>query len=87
MTSPQVERYLRAKLEHPHDIVFVQGGAFVQTFFDDAVECGKRLSLAVRDLAAADEAERIPACGVPVAALEHYQKLLGSGGRTIRVEE
>ncbi len=87
MTSPQVERYLRAKLDHPHDIVFVTSGAFLQTFFDDALECGKRLGLAVRDLAAADEPERIPACAVPVAALGKYRTLLGSGGRTMRVEE
>jgi hypothetical protein len=87
MTSPQVERYLRAKLGHAQDIVFVKSGVFLQTFFDDAVECGKRLGLAVRDLAAADEPERIPACGVPVTALEKYRTLLGSGGRTMRVEE
>jgi hypothetical protein len=55
MTSPPVERYLRAKLEHPQDIVFVKSGVFLQTFFDDAVECGKRLGLAVRNLGAADE--------------------------------
>lgn len=41
----------------------------------------------MRDLAAADEPERIPACGVPVTALEKYRTLLGSGGRTMRVEE
>ena len=87
MTSPQVERYLRAKLDHPHDIVFVKSGAFLQTFFDDAVECGKRLSLAVRNLGAADETERIPVCAGPVVALEKYRTLLGSGGRTMRVEE
>ena len=86
MTSPQVERYLRAKLEHPQDIVFVKSGVFLQTFFDDAVECGKRLGLAVRNLAAADEPERIPACGVPVTALEKYRTLLGSVGRPMRVE-
>ncbi len=37
MTSPQVERYLRAKLEHPQEIVFVRSGVFLQTFFEDAV--------------------------------------------------
>ena len=87
MTSPQVERYLRAKLDHPHDIVFVKSGAFLQTFFDDAVECGKRLSLAVRNLAVDNEPERIPVCAGPVVALEKYRTLLGSGGRTMRVEE
>ena len=87
MTSPQVERYLRAKLDHPHDIVFVKSGVFLQTFFDDAVECGKRLGLAVRNLAAGDEPEQIPVCAGPVAALEKYRTLLDSGGRTMRVEE
>ena len=86
MTSPQVERYLRAKLGHPQDIVFVKSGVFLQTFFDDAVECGKRLGLAVRNLAGDDEPEQIPACGVPVAALEKYRTLLGSAGCTMRVE-
>lgn len=87
MTSPQVERYLRAKLEHPKEIVFVKSGAFLQSFFDDAVECGERLKLAVRNLAAEDEPERIPVCGVPVAALEKYRTLLGSSGRAMRIEE
>ena len=87
MTSPQVERYLRAKLEHPQEIVFVKSGAFLQTFFDDAVECGKRLKLAVRNLAADDEPERIPVCGFPVAALVKYRTLLGSTGRAMRVDE
>jgi len=87
MTSPQVERYLRAKLDHPHDIVFVKSGVFLQTFFDDALECGKRLGLAVRNLAADNEPERIVVCAGPVAALEKYRTLLGSGGRTMWVEE
>ena len=45
--------------------------------------------LDARDVAtaAADEPERIPACGVPVTALEKYRTLLGSVGRTMRVEE
>lgn len=86
MTSPQVERYLRAKLEQPQDIVFVKSGVFLQTFCDDAVECGKRLALAVRDLAAADEPERIPVCGVPVAAMGKYRSRLALDGRKVRVE-
>jgi hypothetical protein len=87
MTSPQVERYLKAKLEPPQEIVFVRSGVFLQTFFEDAVECGKRLGLAVRDLASADEPKRIPVCGVPVAAREKYRTLLGAGGRTMREEQ
>ncbi len=81
-----MERYLRAKLEHPQEIVFVKRRVFFQTFPEDAVECGRRLGLAVRNLAAADEPERIPVCGVPVAALEKYRVRLASDGRTVRVE-
>jgi hypothetical protein len=86
MTSPQVERYLKAKLESPQEIVFVKSGVFLQTFFEDAVECGRRLGLAVRNLAAADEPERIPVCGLPVAAMEKYRARLASDGRPVRVE-
>lgn len=66
--------------------MFVKSGVFLQTFFDDAVECGNRLKLAVRNLAADDEPERIPVCGVPVAALEKYRTRLASDGRTLRIE-
>lgn len=86
MTSPQVEQYLRAKLEHPPEIVVVKSGALLLTFFEDAVEGGKRLGLAVRNLAAADEPEQIVVCGFPVAAVEAYRTRLASAGRTMRVE-
>jgi hypothetical protein len=87
MTSPQIERYLRVKLEHQHDIVFIKSGIFLQTFFEDAVECSKLMGLAVRDLSANGEPEKIPVCGIPVSAIEQYKIRLGSIGRTMWVDE
>jgi len=86
MRSPTVEKYLRAKLEHPRAIVFITTGAFCQTFFEDAVECGRVLRVAVRDLAAESEPARISTCGIPKANLEKYIGLLQQAGREVHVE-
>jgi DNA mismatch repair protein MutS len=86
MTSPTVEKYLRLKLEHPQAVVFVTVGAFCQSFFEDAVECGRLLRIAVRDLAANSQAEKILTCGIPKAKLEKYCTLLRQAGREVHVE-
>jgi hypothetical protein len=86
MRSPTIERYLRAKLEHPRAVVFVATGAFCQSFFEDAAECGRVLRIAVGDLAAGSESARIPACGIPQAKLEKYLGLLRQAGREVHVE-
>ena len=86
MRSPTVERYLRRKLEHPRAIVFVTVGAFCQTFFEDATECGRVLRVAVRDLAAESESATILTCGIPKARLETYVGLLQQAGKEVHVE-
>ena len=86
MTSPTIERWLRAKLDHPNEVVFVVVGTFYQTFFDDAALCGRELRLAVRNRAADSEPEKIPACGFPLHVLEKYVGLLGQRGRAAHVE-
>jgi len=83
MTSPTIEKYLRAKLDHPSTLVVVAVGAFYQTFFEDAAWCARELKFALRDLAADSEPERIPACGFPRGRLEHYREVLASRGRTV----
>jgi hypothetical protein len=87
MTSPLIEQYLRLKLERPEAIVFIRAGAFYQTFFEDAVVCGRTRKLAVRNLAAETEPEKILACGVPVTHLEQYVAALRQTGRQVYVEE
>ncbi|MGH8584537.1 MAG: hypothetical protein ACREWG_17565 [Gammaproteobacteria bacterium] len=86
MKSPTVERYLRLKLEHPQSVVFITVGAFCQTYFEDATECGRVLRVAVRDLAAESESARILTCGIPKARLETYVGLLRQAGREVHVE-
>jgi hypothetical protein len=86
MRSPTIERYLRVKLEHPRAVVFLTAGAFCQTFFEDAIECGRVLRVAVRDLAAESESARISTCGIPKARLEKYLGLLRQAGREVHVE-
>lgn len=87
MTSRAIEQYLRLKLEHPEAIVFIKAGAFYQTFFEDAVVCGRALTLAVRNLAAETEPEKILACGVPVTHLEQHVAALRQTGWQVHVEE
>jgi hypothetical protein len=86
MRSPTVEKYLRAKLERPDSVVFITVGAFCQSFFEDAVLCGQVLHVAVRNLAAESEVERILTCGIPKAKLEKYVSLLRQAGREVHVE-
>jgi hypothetical protein len=83
MTSPTIEKYLRAKLDHPSTLVVVGVGAFYQTFFEDAAWCARELGFMLRDLAADSEPERIPACGFPRGRLDHYREVLASRGRTV----
>lgn len=86
MTSPTIEKYLRLKLAQPQKVVFVTVGAFCQTFFEDAAYCGQTLRLAVRNLGAESEAEKILTCGIPKAKLEKYIDLLRHAGREAHVE-
>ena len=86
MRSPTIERWLHLKLEHPRAVVFLTAGAFCQSFFEDAVECGRVLRVAVRDLSAESEPARIPVCGIPRARLETYLGLLRQAGREVHVE-
>ena len=86
MSSPTIEKYLRAKLNHPDALVLVPVGAFCQTFFEDAVACGRILRFAVRNLAAESEPQKILACGFPQAKLEKYVALLRQSGREVHVE-
>ena len=86
MTSPTVEKYLRIKLDHPRALVFVTVGAFCQSFFEDALLCGQILRIAVRNLAAESEPEKILTCGIPKAKLEKYVLLLRQAGREVHVE-
>lgn len=83
MTSPKVEAYLKAKLEHPEKIVFVKTGVFYKTFFEDATFCHEKLRLAVQNLAAATEEVAIPSCGFPVTVLEKYVARLAEEGKDI----
>lgn len=87
MTSPTIEQFLRVKLARPEAIVFIRAGAFCQTFFEDAALCGRELRLAVRNVAADLEPEKILACGFPLAAAEKYLGLLRQRGREVHVEE
>jgi hypothetical protein len=86
MRSPTVERYLRLKLEHPRAVVFITVGAFCQTFFEDAVLCGRVLRVTVRDLAAESESARIFTCGIPKARLDKYIAMLARAGREVYAE-
>jgi hypothetical protein len=86
MTSPTIEKYLRLKLTQPRAVVFVTVGAFCQTFFEDAVFCGQALHLAVRNLGAESESEKILTCGIPKAKLEKYIDLLQQAEREVHVE-
>ena len=87
MTSPTIERYLRVKLDRPGAVVFVRAGSFLQTFFEDAALCGRELRLAVRNLAADSEPEKIPSCGFPLRVQEKYTGLLRQRGWEAHVEE
>jgi hypothetical protein len=86
MTSPTIERYLRLKLEHPKQVVFVVVGTFCQTFFEDAALCGRELRLAVQNRAADSEPEKIPSCGFPLRVREKYTGLLRQRGWEAHVE-
>ena len=83
MTSPTIEKYLRAKLDQPQAFVLVAVGAFYQTFFEDAPWCARELGFALRNLAADPEPEKIPACGFPRSRFDHYREVLASRGRTV----
>jgi len=72
---PMLKEYQEVKSRHPDCVVFFQVGDFYEVFFEDAVTVARALNLTLtsRDK---NNANPIPMCGVPVAALDSYLERL-----------
>jgi MutS domain I len=76
--APAAKKYLDAKKEFPHRIVFVEVGDFFETFFEDAKTVSKELDLIL--MSKSSGSDRIAMAGVPAHAIERYDRQLWEKG-------
>ncbi|MEA2645737.1 MAG: mismatch repair protein MutS [Chloroflexota bacterium] len=82
--SPVLEQYLRAKADHPTDVLLFRLGDFFETFQEDAEVAAAILGITLtsRDFG---RAGRHPMAGFPAHAAEGYIARLLAGGRSVAV--
>jgi DNA mismatch repair protein MutS len=80
--TPLMNQYREIKSRYPEGILFFQVGDFYETFYEDAKEVSRLLSIALttRDK---DKKNPVPLAGVPVHAVEGYVARLLKLGRTV----
>lgn len=85
--TPMLRQYLEAKGECGDSLLFFRMGDFYELFFEDALEAGELLGIAVTSRDAVNKDDRIPMAGVPVRAVEGYIARCIKAGRTVTICE
>ena len=82
-----MQQYLKAKAEHPDCMVLFRMGDFYETFYDDALEAGRLLDIAVTSRNK-DAEDPVPMAGVPWHSVSGYiQRLIDAGKRIAICEQ
>lgn len=85
--TPSMQQYLKAKAEHPDCMVLFRMGDFYETFYDDALEAGRLLDIAVTSRNK-DAEDPVPMAGVPWHSVSGYiQRLIDAGKRIAICEQ
>lgn len=86
MTTPMMLQYQEIKAQAPEAILFFRLGDFYEMFGPDAELAAPILEIALtaRD---AGEGQKIPMCGVPFHAVEHYLTKLVNAGYKVAICE
>ncbi len=86
MSTPMMQQYQQIKAQIPEAILFFRLGDFYEMFAADAELAAPILEIALtgRD---AGGSQRVPMCGVPYHAVEHYMAKLVSAGYKVAICE
>jgi len=82
-----MRQYLRAKEQHPHEIVLFRMGDFYEMFFEDARASAALLGITLTSRSREKSGEPIPMAGVPVRSVDHYIRRLLRAGRRVAICE
>lgn len=81
-----IEQYLQIKNEHKDCILFFRLGDFYEMFFEDAEVASRELEIVLTGRDGGQE-KRVPMCGIPYHAADHYIARLISRGYRIAICE
>jgi len=81
-----IDQYLQIKKEHQDCILFFRLGDFYEMFFEDAEVASRELEIVLTGRDGGQE-QRIPMCGIPYHAAEHYIARLITRGYRIAICE
>ncbi|MHB1653094.1 MAG: DNA mismatch repair protein MutS [Desulfitobacteriaceae bacterium] len=86
MSTPMMQQYQEIKAQVPDAILFFRLGDFYEMFSDDAELAAPILEIVLtgRD---AGGAERVPMCGIPYHAADHYLAKLIAAGHKVAICE
>jgi len=86
MDTPMLRQYQQLKSEVPDAVLFFRLGDFYELFMEDAERVAKALNLTLTGRGKDDQ--RVPMCGVPHHAADHYiQKLIQEGYKVAVAEQ
>ncbi len=85
--TPMLRQYLRAKAECGDSLLLFHMGDFYEMFFDDAFEASQILGIALTSRDGESREGKVPMCGVPVRAVNHYLARLIKAGKTVTICE
>ncbi|NDD66977.1 DNA mismatch repair protein MutS, partial [bacterium] len=86
MDTPMLRQYQQLKAEVPDAVLFFRLGDFYELFMSDAEAVAKELNLTLTGRG--KDEQRVPMCGVPHHAADHYiQKLIQAGYKVAVAEQ
>lgn len=86
--TPMIKQYLTIKAQYLDAFLFFRLGDFYEMFFDDAKLASQELEITLTSRGTGADSERIPMCGVPHHAAEHYiQQLIEKGYKVALCEQ
>jgi predicted RNA methylase len=77
--SPILLDYIEQKNQHPEELLLYQVGGFYEAFGEDAITLSKALNVVVSSSPTPNH-DRVARAGIPVAAIDHYQRRLNEMG-------
>jgi DNA mismatch repair protein MutS len=84
--TPMLEQYLAVKRQHKDKLVLFRMGDFYETFFDDAVEISRLLSIQLTSRNHG-KGDKVPLAGIPHHALKGYADRITKAGRSFVIVE
>ncbi|MCF6093132.1 DNA mismatch repair protein MutS [Microaerobacter geothermalis] len=84
--TPMIQQYLQIKANYKDSLLFFRLGDFYEMFFEDAEKAARELEITLTGRDGGTD-EKIPMCGVPYHAAEHYISQLIEKGYKVAICE